>query len=71
MIREMDWEGAEPDSLRRGASSLPAWVVNSKGVPLMPQRATTLGTTQHITGKRLAAVCHASGSGMVTSQGGL
>ena len=63
MIREMDWEGAKPDYLRRDASSLPAWVVNSKGVSLLPQRTTTLGTTQPIVGER--------GPGRVTTRGAL
>ena len=62
MIREMDWDGAKPDYLRRDASSLPAWVVNSKGVSLLPQRTTTLGTTQPITGEQSAAARFMQGS---------
>ena len=69
MIREMEWEGAKPDYLRHDTSSLPAWVVNSKGVSLLPQRTTTLGTAQPITGEQMAAACHARGSGMVTTRG--
>ena len=71
MIREMDWEGAKPDYLRRDASSLPAWVVNSKGVSLLPQHTTTLGTTQPIPGEQVAAACHAGGPGVVTTRGDL